>query len=227
SHAGTIIVTATSKDKTATLTVTAKFKIDQTAQGDKLQLSTSKNEYNPGDTDKIITLLRSAYKVYDNEFTWESSDPDIVEVDEVGNIVAKADGTATITVSITDDFGYTVTSTKEIKVRSISADANFNDPEWDNYYVIDLGEGGTYYIDTEEGADELFTMALNKELSGDGVYTAGTDFTGTIQFPSNDTFNIVGGTITISGDEWTFDLNVSNPNASGKVVGTKTYLFLE
>ena len=227
SHAGTIIVTATSKDKTATLTVTAKFKIDQTAQGDKLQLSTSKNEYNPGDTDKIITLLRSAYKVYDNEFTWESSDPDIVEVDEVGNIVAKADGTSTITVSITDDFGYTVTATKDITVRSVSADANFNDAQWDGYYVIDLGEGGKYYIDTEEGSNDLFTIELDRELSGEGVYTAGTDFTGTIMFPSNDVFTINGGTITISGDEWTFNLNVSNSTASGTVVGTKTYMFIE
>ncbi|MBR3609498.1 MAG: Ig-like domain-containing protein, partial [Bacteroidales bacterium] len=151
SHAGTIIVTATSKDKTATLTVTAKFKIDQTAQGDNLQLSTTKYEYLPGETDKVKALLLSAYKVYDNEYTWTSSNPEVVEVDDEGNITAKADGTATITATITDDFGYTVTATKDITVRSVSADANFNDAQWDGYYVIDLGEGGKYYIDTEEG----------------------------------------------------------------------------
>ncbi|MBR4119428.1 MAG: Ig-like domain-containing protein, partial [Bacteroidales bacterium] len=226
-HAGTILVTATSRDKTAVLTVTAKLRINQTEQGDKLQLSTTKNEYLPGETDKVKALLLSAYKVYDNEYTWTSSNPEVVEVDAEGNITAKADGTATITATITDDFGYTVTAMKDISVRSVSADVNFNDPQWDGYYIIDLGEGGTYYMDTEEGSEDLFTIVLNTELSGEGVYTAGTDFRGTITFPSNDVFTINGGTITISGDEWTFDLQVSRSTASGKVVGTKTYILLE
>ena len=226
-HAGTILVTATSRDKTAVLTVTAKLRINQTEQGDKLQLSTTKNEYLPGETDKVKAMLRSTYKVYDNEYTWTSSNPEVVEIDAEGNITAKGDGTSTITVSITDDYGYTLTATKDISVRSVSADANFNDPQWDGYYIIDLGEGGTYYMDTEEGSEDLFTIVLNTELSGEGVYTAGTDFRGTITFPSNDVFTINGGTITISGDEWTFDLQVSRSTASGKVVGTKTYILLE
>lgn len=225
-HAGKILVTATSKDKQATLEITAKFKIDQTSQGDKLQLSTSKNEYSPGETDKVKALLRATYKVYDNEYTWSSSNSDVIEVDANGNITAKADGTATITATIKDDFDYEVVATRTLTVRSVSADANFNDAQWADYYVIDLGEGGIYYIDTEAGADELFTLVLDTELSGNGTYTAGSSFTGTIQFPTNDTFNIVGGTITISGDEWTFDLQVENDKASGKVIGTKTYMLL-
>lgn len=226
-HAGTIVVTATSKDKTATLEITAKLKIDQNSQGDKLQLQTAKNEYAPGETDKIKTTLRSSYKVNDNEYTWVSSDENVVSVDENGNITAVADGTATITVSITDEFGYTATATKEVSVRSVSADANLDDAQWDGYNVIDLGEGGIYYIDTEEGSSELFTLNLSNELSGDGVYNVGADFTGTIQFPTNDTFEIVGGTITINGDQWTFDLQVENESASGSVTGTKTYMFVE
>lgn len=227
-HAGKIVVTATSKDKTATMTIDAKFKIDQTTQGEKLQLITTKNEYTPGETDKVKAMLRSTYKVYDTEYTWTSSNPEVVEIDAEGNITAKADGTATITVSITDDFDYTVTATKDISVRSVSADANFNDAQWDGYYVIDLGEGGKYYIDTEDGSDDLFTIELDRELIVDGVYTVGTDFTGTIMFPSDDVFTIDGGTITISGggDEWTFNLNVSNSTASGTVVGTKTYMLI-
>ena len=109
----------------------------------------------------------------------------------------------------------------------MSADANLDDAQWDGYYVIDLGEGGVYYIDTEEGSSELFTLNLSNELSGDGVYNVGADFTGTIQFPTNDTFEIVGGTITINGDQWTFDLQVENESASGSVTGTKTYMFVE
>ena len=226
-HAGTIIVTATSKDKTATLEITAKLRIDQNAQGDKLQLQTSKIEYTPGETDKIKTTLRSSYKVNDDEYTWVSSNPEVVSVDAYGNITAVSDGSATITVSITDAYGYTATATKEVSVRSVNADANLDDAKWDEYYVIDLGEGGIYYIDTEEGSSDLFVLSLDDELSGNGVYTAGWDFDGTIQFPTNDIFNIVGGTITISGDEWTFDLQVSDGTISGTVTGTKEYMFFE
>ena len=229
-HAGTIIVTATSKDKTATLEITAKLKIDQNSQGDKLQLQTAKNEYAPGETDKIKTTLRSSYKVDDNEYTWVSSDENVVSVDENGNITAVADGTATITVSITDEFEYTATATKEISVRSVNADADLNAPEWDDYNVVELlsEEGsGIYYIDLETGSTELFTLNLSNELSGDAVYNVGADFTGTIQFPTNDTFEIVGGTITINGDQWTFDLQVENESASGSVTGTKTYKLLD
>ncbi|MBR5323240.1 MAG: Ig-like domain-containing protein, partial [Muribaculaceae bacterium] len=226
-HAGTIIVTATSKDKTATLEITAKLRIDQIAQGDKLQLQTSKIEYAPGETDKIKTTLRSSYKVNDDEYTWVSSNPKVVSVDAYGNITAVSDGSATITVSITDAFGYTATATKEVSVRSVNADANLDDAKWDEYYVIDLGEGGIYYIDTEEGSSDLFVLSLDDELSGNGVYTAGWDFEGTIQFPTNDIFDIVGGTITISGGKWTFDLQVSNGTISGTVTGTKEYMFFE
>ena len=229
-HAGTVIVTATSKDKTATLEITAKLRIDQNAQGDKLQLQTSKNEYAPGETDKIKTTLRSSYKVNDDEYTWVSSNPDVVTVDAYGNITAVSDGLATITVSITDAYGYTATATKDLSVRSVNADADLNAPEWDDYLVIELlsEEGtGTYYIDTEEGSSDLFIIALDAALVGDGVYTVDSDFTGSIQFPTNDIFDIVGGTITISGDEWTFDLQISDGAATGSFTGTKTYMFLD
>ncbi len=240
-HKGTILVTATSKDKTATLEVTAKLKIDQTAQGEKLQIQTAKNEYTPGETDKIETILRSTYKVYDNEYTWTSSNSDVVAIDDKGNITAVADGVAEITVSITDDFGYTATATKTISVRSISADADLNASEWADYYVIDLDEpstlgGAKYYIDTEDGADQLFTIELDSMLSEggeaiEGTHNAGTDFNGTIEFPSGDKFNIVGGTITIAGGQWTFNLNVkmtipdSDNVVTGTVTGTKEYLY--
>ena len=229
-HAGTVIVTATSKDKTATLEITAKLRIDQNAQGDKLQLQTSKNEYAPGETDKIKTTLRSSYKVNDDEYTWVSSNPDVVTVDAYGNITAVSDGLATITVSITDAYGYTATATKDLSVRSVNADADLNAPEWDDYLVIELlsEEGtGTYYIDTEEGSSDLFIIALDAALVGDGVYTVDSDFAGSIQFPTNDIFDIVGGTITISGDEWTFDLQISDGAATGSFTGTKTYMFLD
>ena len=106
----------------------------------------------------------------------------------------------------------------------------FRSPEWDGYLVIELlsEEGaGTYYIDTEEGSSDLFIIALDAALVGDGVYTVDSDFTGSIQFPTNDIFDIVGGTITISGDEWTFDLQISDGAATGSFTGTKTYMFLD
>ena len=214
------------------MTIIAKFKIDQNAQGEKLQLQTSKNEQAPGETDKIKTTLRSSYKVNDDEYTWVSSNPDVVSVDANGNITAVADGSATITVSITDAFGYTATAVKEVSVRSVSADADLDDSKWDDYYVIELlSEEGTgiYYIDTEfsDGAEGLFKLELSQSLDAGKTYTAGSDFTGTIVFPSDDTFEIVGGTITVTEDTWTFNIQVENEKASGTVVGTKDYMFIE
>ena len=229
-HAGKIVVTATAKDKTATLTLTAKMKINQLAEGEKLTLKQQHNgDYAPGETDKIITKLNTYYTVYGNEYTWTSSNPDVISVDAEGNITAIADGTATITASITDDSGYTATASIELTVRTISADANFNNPEFADHYVIKIEDdwSGVYYIDLPEGGPEemMYVLRLDRDLQGNGVYTAGSDFEGYIE-STYDSFEIVGGTITISGGKWTFNLQVENENASGTITGTKPYMFI-
>ena len=56
-RAGTIVVTATSKDKTSQLLVDAKLKIDKNAQGKKLELSSKKASYGVGETEKLGVKL--------------------------------------------------------------------------------------------------------------------------------------------------------------------------
>ena len=70
-----------------------------------------------------------------------------------------------------------------------------------------------------------YVLRLDRDLQGNGVYTAGSDFEGYIE-STYDSFEIVGGTITISGGKWTFNLQVENENASGTITGTKPYMFI-
>ena len=65
---------------------------------------------------------------------------------------------------------------------------------------------------------------MNKDITENGVYSVGTDITGTISFPSDDRFDLIGGTITISDEGWTFDLQVSDGEVSGTVTGSKPYV---
>ena len=228
-HAGKIVVTATAKDKTATLTLTAKMKINQLAPGEKLTLKqNNKGDYASGETDVIIPTLKTDYNVYNREYTWSSNNTDVVEVDAEGNITAKADGTAIITAKITDDFGYAATANIEITVRTVNASVNFDAPEYADHLVMKIAgeETGKYYVDTEE-TSAVYTLYMDKDITENGVYTVGTDITGTIEFPSLDRFDLVGGTITISGEEWTFDLQISDGDVSGTVTGTKPYVLYE
>ena len=225
-HAGTIVVTATSKDKTSQLLVDAKLKINQLAEGKKLTLTSKKESYTIGETEKLSVKLLSDFKVYDYEYTWTSSDPKVISVDEFGNITAIAEGTATITASKSDAYEYTAEDSKELSVRAVNASVNFDAPEYAEHLVIkDLNEDaiGKYYVDTEE-TSTVYTLYMDKDITENGVYTVGTDITGTIEFPSGDRFNLVEGTITISDEGWTFDLKVSNVSASGTVTGTKPYV---
>ena len=226
-HAGTIVVTATSKDRTAQLLVDAKLRINKTAEGKKLELYSKKDSYGVGETEKLGVKLKSDFKVYDYEYTWTSSNPDVVTVDAYGNITAVSDGTATITASITDDYGYTATASIDLTARTVNASVNFDAPEYAEHLVIKLpdeGEPGKYYIDTEEPSELDYFLQLKEDIVENGVYTVGTDITGTIDFPSGDRFNLIEGTITISDEGWTFDLQISNGVASGTVTGTKPYV---
>ena len=59
---------------------------------------TKKMTLNLGDTSKLIETVMTEVGD-DSSATWESSDPDIVRVDENGNIIALKEGIATITVT--------------------------------------------------------------------------------------------------------------------------------
>ena len=237
SHAGTIKVKAQSADKEAYLEVIAKLKINNIEGSEMLTLSTSKREYAPGETDKVTATLNASYKVRPDEYAWTSSNPDIIEVDNNGNITAKADGTATITATISDG-ETTATATITKTVRTVNTSVDFGAEQFNDYKVIklvfaddednNLAELGRYYIDVIETSSMSYALELNKNLEGNGVYSvaaeeAAKNFTGTITFPSKDVYNITGGTITIEDGKWIFNLEITSTEgkeAKGSVTGT-------
>lgn len=79
----------------------------------KLSL-TAPNTMNVG-TNAQCTVTISPDNATNQNVTWESSAPSIIEVDQNGNLTAKSTGTATITVS-SQDGGGVIPVSKEITV---------------------------------------------------------------------------------------------------------------
>ncbi|MBP3419122.1 MAG: hypothetical protein J6K74_00825, partial [Marinifilaceae bacterium] len=223
-HAGKIYVTATSNDKTDVLEIVAEFKLNM-GEGEKLQLSSSKLEYLPGETDEITTLIRANYTVRPEEYIWTSSDESVVKV-ENGVITTIADGEATITASITDSEGTEAKAEITIKVRTPNADINFDDEKYIDFYVIG-GYGTDYYIDwdieSESGSEDSMTLYLIEEITEEGTYNV----EGEIYMPEEGSFDIIGGTITYANGNWTFDLQIENyEGLKGTVKGTRPFFWI-
>ena len=225
-HAGTIYVTAKSNDKTDVLKINAKFKLNM-GDGDKLQISTSKLEYLPGETDVVSPIIQANYTVKPEEYTWTSSNESVVKV-ENGVITTIADGEATITASITDSEGTEAKATRTIKVRTPKTDVNFDDEAYSEFYVIaGAGDDPTiYYIDwnIEEGSEDSIELALTEEITEEGTY----DVAGSITLPTDGLFDIVSGTITYANGNWTFDLQIKNDKGlEGTVKGTRPFGYID
>ncbi len=144
---GTTTITITSVDdptKTDTVTVTVKIPVTD--------ISVDKNEIalNKGDTDKITVTEVKPSEATNKEVTYESSNPDVVTVDEDGNIVAVGDGTATITVTSKDNekVKEKVTVTVKTPVTDLTAREDF---------TLNLGDSEN--LDAKVNAD-----ATNKGL---------------------------------------------------------------
>jgi len=67
----------------------------------KIELDKTEVVLNPGETSKI-TVTSVPEEIKNEDIIWESSNPDIVSVDEDGNLTAIKAGTATITVKNSD-----------------------------------------------------------------------------------------------------------------------------
>ena len=221
-HAGKIYVTATSNDKTDVLEIVAKFKLNM-GEGEKLQISTSKLEYLPGETDVVSTILQANYSVRPDEYTWTSSDENVVKIDENGAITTIADGEAIITASIKDSENTEAKASRTIKVRTPNADINFDDEKYANFYVIG-GSAPDYYIDwdteSEDGSEDSMTLSLIEEITSDGEFDVAG---GTIYLPNEGSFDITEGTVTVANGEWTFNLKIDNGTTQGAVTGTCPY----
>jgi len=123
---GTATVTVTTEDGgyTATCLVTVTEKVVPVAS---VSLNWDKLELFEGWTAKLTATVLPEDATNKN-VTWTSSNESIATVDQIGNIKALSEGTATVTVT-TDDGGYTdiclVTVTKKIiPVNSVALDKN-------------------------------------------------------------------------------------------------------
>ena len=234
SKAGTIKVKAEAgpegNKKSDILTVTAKLKLD-TYPTKPLEITSDQEKMFIGDTYTIEKQLYANYMPDADQYRWSSSAPGVISVDGSGNITARSEGTAVITVSITDDYGNTASDSKTIEVVPLDLNLNVSTLPDDYYVVVEEGFP-EFWIDMEEAGasgEEFYTFNLNKDIlsMGNGVYTAGTDFTGKVIFPGEAACNITGGTITVSGGNVTFNLSVSyNSSITGKITGSKPILVL-
>lgn len=224
-HAGVIKVRATAggvgKQQSDVHAITAKFKLE-TNTPKPVEISEAPTSMLIGDTYQVKKLLHANYILNENEYQWKSSDPSVISVDATGSIQAIKEGEAKISVTVRDDYNMYAADQKTITVKSVNANVNFNDSKFNDYYVLyQSGDHATFYVDTEDGASEYYTFALSRALDADGVYNVGSDFTGTIEFSSGESYTLNSGTITISGGVMTFNLSVSRNTISGTVTGSK------
>ena len=233
--AGTIKVKAEAgpegNRKSDILTVTAKLRFPPLWATKPLEITSDQEKMFIGDTYTIEKQLHANYMPDADQYRWSSSAPGVISVDGSGNITARSEGTAVITVSITDDYGNTASDSKTIEVVPLDLNLNVSTLPDDYYVVVEEGFP-EFWIDMEEAGasgEEFYTFNLNKDIlsMGNGVYTAGTDFTGKVIFPGEAACVITGGTITVSGGNVTFNLSVSyNSSITGKITGSKPILWL-
>ena len=213
--------------KSDILTVTAKLWFPLWAP---LEITSDQEKMFIGDTYTIEKQLHANYTVDEDQYSWSSSAPGVISVDGSGNITARSEGTAVITVSITDDYGNTASDSKTIEVVPLDLNLNVSTLP-DDYYVVVDGSSSNFWVDTVDGSITYYTFSLDNDILGrDGVYTVGTDFNGTVTFPysmKEAICSITGGTITVSGGNVTFNLSVSyNSSITGKITGSKPILVL-
>ena len=231
SKAGTIKVKAEAgpegNKKSDILTVTAKLRLDQNATK-PLEITNAPSTMYVGDNGTVTKRLHANYTVDEDQYTWRSSAPDIISVDNRGNITALAAGTADIIVEIKDDYNSYASDQRTIEVKTLDISADLNTLPSDYYVVYDGNL--EFWVDTESGSSDYYTFSLDTDiLSSAGTHTAGVDFNGSVTFPNNKgatVCEITGGTITVSGGNVTFNLTVSYGAFTGKITGSKPILWL-
>lgn len=177
---GETTITVYSKDdptKKDEITVTVKIPVTD--------VEVEENEFtlNKGDKDEIKVVVKPDYAT-EKGVTYTSSKPDIVKVDENGNIEAVGEGTATITVSSKDnaDIKEVVTVTVKIPVTEIKVEEELE---------IEIGESANLKANVNDDAtNKTLTYESNDEtvvtVDEDGNITAIGEGTATITVKSED-----------------------------------------
>lgn len=205
--AGTFTITAACRDKSASVTFTAKLKLENMAIANNVQTELVETETTRW---TVNMSAKSNYKTDDVVVTWTSSDDKVATVAADGTITAVGAGNATITASVTDDYGTTLTAEKEVTVIS-AADIEIEDVAFtsDYEYMVDIASSGSL-----KGTKvQVFSMKTFESYSfnlytADGsaialtpgkILTYGTDFIPGSQviYPNGENPDITSGTIEV------------------------------
>ena len=196
--AGTVTITATTKDggKKATCTVTVKA----------AQIPVTGVTVNPAslvlqlETGKVVTGTITATVLPDNAsdkaVTWTSSYPAVATVDSYGNVIAKSAGTTAITVKTTDG-GKTATCTVTVKAAQDPDDPGDNPQlkvEITESFIYD-GSAKTPSPEVYYGKKKLvlgkdYTLAYKNNTNATDNATVTVKFTGNYEGSITGTFKI-------------------------------------
>ena len=171
---GEATITVTTKDggKTATVKVTVKAKPDDTIAVTGVALDKDNLLLIEGDTDKLTATVQPA-DATNKGVKFNSSDSNVVTVDNEGNVTAVGVGTATITVT-TDDGGKQATCAVTVEPKELPVEGITLNPE-----SITLKEGESFQLNatiSPAGADQEMEWASQNDriatVDDNGLVTA-------------------------------------------------------
>lgn len=220
--AGVFTITATCRDKSASVTITAKLSLESIAFVNNLKTELAETET----TQWAVNLsAKSNYKTDDVVVTWTSSDEKVATVAPDGTITAVGAGKATVTASVTDDYGKTLTAEKEITVIS-AADIEIEDLTFDADNYSCIVDGNTILVGDNAGTVtyEFHFQTDGTTLNFDtpGVLTFGTDFMAGSQviYPNQENPNITAGTVEVlDTGNFKFDLKAQKGGKEVSITG--------
>lgn len=220
--AGVFTITATCRDKSASVTITAKLRLENIAFVNNLKTELAETET----TQWAVNLsAKSNYKTDDVVVTWTSSDEKVATVAPDGTITAVGAGKATITASVTDDYGKTLTAEKEITVIS-AADIEIEDLTFDADNYSCIVDGNTILVGDNAGTVtyEFHFQTDGTTLNFDtpGVLTFGTDFMAGSQviYPNQENPNITAGMVEVlDTGNFKFDLKAQKGGKEVSITG--------
>lgn len=228
--AGVFTITATCKDKSASVTITSKLELLNVTFANNL-----KTEFIVGEeaTWSATVEAKSDYSTENVVLKWTSSDENIATVTQDGKVTAVGSGKAQITVSAIDDFGKEVTAVKEINVRSASDieidDVNFSSSNF--MYIADIAQDGNMrgskvQVFNEDGDNYDFRLytedGTQLDLSSQKTLTFGVDFISgsKLIYPNGENPEITEGTIDVlSNGDLQFNLKAQKAGKEVSITG--------
>ena len=222
---GEVDIIATSRDKSDKCHFSVLLKVSS------ISFINVSDSYYVGESSKFTTAVKANLKnIPEDRYVWKSSDEQVATVDAAGVVTAVSAGTATITVSITDDKGKTVKAEKDILVQDVDGveiyDITFDDrfeslletPRTLSVYIEEeLGQGNyanyvTFVFDQDINLKGTHTYEIGKDLSGEVTYYKSEE--------EQTLVNILSGTLKVESGKLIFDFKVGIANKQATISGT-------